>query len=95
MHVISKRRLDVFAHQHADAGAALNSWYRVAEIAQWRNLAEVRQTYRSADVVQQWTVFNIKGNTYRLITQIDYERQTIYVRHILTHAEYSRGNWKQ
>jgi len=95
VHVISKKRLDSFARQHADAAKSLSAWYRVADSPQWRNLAEVRQTYRTADPVDQWTVFNIRGNAYRLITQIDYERQAIYIRYVLTHAEYSRGNWKR
>jgi mRNA interferase HigB len=93
--VISKRKLDSFARQHADAGKALNSWFRVASAAQWRNLAEVRRTYRSADPVQQWTIFNIRGNAYRLIAEIDYERQIIFIRYVLTHAEYSREHWKR
>ena len=95
MHVISKRKLDSFARQHADAAKALDSWFRVAAAAQWRNLAEVRQTYRTADPVQQWTVFNIRGNAYRLITEIDYERQIVFIRHVLTHAEYSQERWKR
>jgi mRNA interferase HigB len=95
VHVISKKKLDGFTRQHADAGKALINWYRVAQASEWRNLAEVRQTFRSADSVQQWTVFNIRGHAYRLITEIDYERQLIFLRHVLTHAEYSREHWKR
>lgn len=51
--------------------------------------------YRSADAVGRWTVFNIRGNTYRLIVTIHYNRQKIYIRHVLTHAEYDRGDWKR
>jgi mRNA interferase HigB len=42
-----------------------------------------------------YTVFNISGNSYRLVTEVFYEDQTILVRHILTHAEYDRGAWKK
>ena len=54
-----------------------------------------RKMFASADPVNRWTVFNIKGNRYRLITEINYRFQRIYIRHVLTHAEYSRGKWKE
>lgn len=95
LHVISKRHLDKFARAHSDCGKALASWYQVARNAQWQSLADVRKTYPSTDSVEKWTVFNIRGNRYRLITVIDYEGQTIYIRHVLTHAEYDRGHWKK
>lgn len=94
MHVISKKKLEEFWIEHADARDALAAWYSEAKRATWSNLAEVRQTYRSADAVERWTVFNVRGNHYRLITVIHYNRRTIYIRHVLTHAQYDRGNWK-
>ena len=50
--------------------------------------------YRHADPVGDKTVFNIRGNRYRLITKIDYSAGTVQVREILTHAEYDKGEWK-
>ena len=77
----------------------LDAWYRTAKGARWRNLAEVRRTYAHADGVPAgeitYTVFNIAGNKYRLITEIYYEDQTILLRHVLTHAEYDKGDWKK
>jgi mRNA interferase HigB len=58
------------------------------------NLSEVRQTFRHADVVGDKTVFNIKGNDYRLIVHIRYDLGIIYIKDLLTHAEYDRGTWK-
>jgi mRNA interferase HigB len=60
----------------------------------WQNLAELKQTFPSADLVKKFTVFNIGGNKYRLIVYIDYECQIIFIRHILTHAEYDKDDWK-
>jgi HigB_toxin, RelE-like toxic component of a toxin-antitoxin system len=54
----------------------------------------VRLIYRDAEAVGSFTVFNIKGNTYRLIVGIDYENQTIYYKYFLTHAEYDKDKWK-
>ena len=59
------------------------------------NLADVRMTFSSADASGKWTVFDIKGNHYRLITEINYVSGRIYIRHVLTPAEYDRGGWKQ
>jgi mRNA interferase HigB len=72
----------------------LDSWFRIAKKASWKNLAEIRMTFASADIVNKWTVFNIKGNQYRLITEVNYIFGRIYVRHVLTHDEYTRGRWK-
>ena len=94
MRVISRRALREFVDRHPDAGPSLDLWYRVAKRASWANLSEVRQAFRSADAVRDLTVFNISGNKYRLITRINYERQIVYVRAVLTHNEYDQGKWK-
>ncbi|MBW4489562.1 MAG: type II toxin-antitoxin system HigB family toxin [Trichocoleus desertorum ATA4-8-CV12] len=54
----------------------------------------MRQTFASADQVGNLTVFNISGKNYRLITYIDYQTKKIFIRHILTHADYDKGHWK-
>jgi mRNA interferase HigB len=55
---------------------------------------EVRLTFPTADAVGRFTIFNIKGNAYRLITEINYRTGRIFLRHVLTHAEYDKGAWK-
>jgi mRNA interferase HigB len=70
-------------------------WYKVAKHATWRSLAEVRKAYPHADYVEPYTVFNIKGDAYRLIVKIEYRWQLIFVKHLLSHAEYDRGGWKK
>lgn len=74
---------------------ALDAWFRIAKKASWQNLADVRSTFATADAVEQWTVFNIKGNKYRLITEINYRIRRVYIRHVLTHAEYDQEKWKR
>ena len=73
----------------------LTAWYKVAKKAEWKSLVDVKQTYSSADYVDPYTVFNIRGNRYRLIVHIKYEWQTIFIKHVLTHEEYDKGDWKQ
>jgi len=61
----------------------------------FQSFAELRATFPSADQVGKLTVFNIGGNTARLIAAIHSNRQRIYIRAVLTHAEYVRGDWKE
>lgn len=94
MRVISKKRLREFWEKHADAKGALETWHAIAKDAKRQTLLDVQQTYADAEAVDQFTVFNIKGNTYRLIVKIEYKLQIIYINCVLTHAEYDKGGWK-
>ena len=58
-------------------------------------MAEVRADFLYADGVGAFTVFNIGGNKFRIITAIKYRWQIVYISHILTHAEYDEGKWKR
>jgi mRNA interferase HigB len=95
MHVISRKKLQEAAARHSELEGPLDAWFRIAKKAQWRSLADTRLTFPSADAVGKWTVFNIKGNQFRLATEINHEFGRIYIRHLLTHAEYDRGSWKR
>jgi mRNA interferase HigB len=94
VHVISRKKLKEAAARHPELEGPLDVWFRIAKSASWQNFAEVRRTWASADVVGKWTVFNVKGNQFRLIAEINYRGQRIYIRHVLTHAEYSTSRWK-
>lgn len=95
MHIISRKKLKEAVGLHRDLEAPLDVWFRIAKRAAWQNLSDVRKTFASADAVNRWTAFNIKGNRYRLIAEINYRFQRVYVRHVLTHAEYDQEEWKQ
>ncbi|MBO0699586.1 MAG: type II toxin-antitoxin system HigB family toxin [Zavarzinella sp.] len=94
MHVISKRKLRDFWERHPRAQSALEAWYQVAKHAEWETFADVRQTFNAADQVGRFTVFDIGGNKYRLIAVIHFNRGKLFVRDVLTHAEYDDGKWK-
>lgn len=94
MHVITRVRLKEFWEKHHNAETSLRTWYKLTSLAQWQNFVELRQIFPSADQVENLTVFNIGGNKYRLITLVDYEYQKIFIRHVLTHAEYDQQSWK-
>jgi mRNA interferase HigB len=80
---------------HGDLYAPLDVWYRIAKKAEWRSLEDVRRIFPSADCVGKFTVFNIKGNAFRLIVEINFTTGRLYVRYVLTHAEYDREGWKR
>ena len=94
MHVISYKALRDYAQIHADCGEALANWYKIASKAKWSNLVEVQAVFVKAEAVGNFTVFNIKGNKYRLIVSIDYPGQLVYIKYVLTHAEYDENRWK-
>lgn len=94
MHIISKVKLREFWIEHPDSEAPLNDWYHFASKAKWSNLLDVQKRYPKAEAVGNFTVFNIKGNRYRLIVDIRYSRQTIFIKYIFTHAEYDKERWK-
>jgi mRNA interferase HigB len=94
MHVISKRKLREFWEEHPKARSPLEAWYQIAKHTEWESFADVRESFNSADQVSRFTVFDIGGNKYRLIAAIHFNRGKLYVRHVLTHAEYDSGKWK-
>jgi mRNA interferase HigB len=94
MHLIAIREVRQAAAQFPDVASQIEDWYQVVKGATWQNLEEVRQTYSSAEAVRNFTVFNIKGNRYRLIVSINYIKQTIYFKYFLTHAQYDKEDWK-
>jgi len=95
MRVITNRRLLDFAISYKDAFEPLQSWRKLMEFGSYKNSAEVKQVFRSADKVGNLFVFNICGNKYRLITYLKFERQLCYIKAVLTHKEYDKDGWKK
>lgn len=95
MHIITRKRLLEFAKKHPDCNTALESWYRIVKNSKFNSSAELKQTFPSADQVGKFTVFNVGGNKVCVIVVIHYNSSRVYIRHILTHKEYDRGNWKE
>ena len=95
MRVITTRRLLNFSSSYKDAFEPLQSWRKLMEFGSYKNFAEVRQVFRSADKVGDLFVFNICGNKYRVITYLQFERQLCYIKTVLTHKEYDRDGWKK
>jgi mRNA interferase HigB len=95
MHLISRKKLRAAWGVDRELEKHLRAWSKVVESARWHRFSDVRATIKNADQVDRFTVFNILGNRFRLICVIHYNRSKVYVRHVLTHAEYDRGGWKR
>ena len=91
MRVISVRALREFWEKHADTEQALRAWNQEAKAARWNKPNDIKQRYRSADVLpDNRVVFNIKGDRYRLVVKINYSVGLVFVRFVGTHAEYDK-----
>lgn len=95
MHIITRKRLNEFVAKHPNAASGLQRWYAQMKSGAFRSFTELRTVFPSADQVGKLTVFNTGGNTARLIAAIHYNRQKVYIRAVLTHAEYDEDRWKE
>jgi len=95
MQVITRKRLNEFAKLHPDTKSALIQWYKLIKQNEFGSFVELRELFPSADQVGKLTVFNIGGNKVRLIAAIHYNRKKVYIRAVLTHAEYDEERWKE
>ena len=102
MHIVTRRHLSEAIERYPDAANEIKAWVGIVDAVRWHNIDEVRATFKDADPVDGYVVFDIRHNRYRLITVIHYakttsEKQTeghVYIRSFLTHKEYdNRNNW--
>lgn len=92
MNVIAPRTLRKFWQEHEDAKKPLQAWYKTVRKNRYSNFAELKKDFGSIDYVskREATIFDIGGNKYRLVTFVRYTSQTIFIKHIFTHAEYDK-----
>jgi mRNA interferase HigB len=94
MHVVSHKAIRIFCEEHPHARTSMDRWYRVAKRAIWSSIADVKQSFNTADSVAPYVVFDIGGNKYRLIAQMNFARRVVFIRFIMTHKEYMKAAWK-
>jgi mRNA interferase HigB len=91
LRIISKKILREFWEKHFDSQQQLKSWFQECNKASWKSPKDIKKEYPSASfLANNRVVFNIKGNTYRLIVRINYDYSMIWIRFIGTHAEYDK-----
>lgn len=94
MRLISNKKLRDFAAQHHLADDPLQAWRRIIEKNHFATFADLKRSFNSVDKVDDLYVFNISGQKYRLVAFIQFRKQTVYVKQVLTHKEYDKGGWK-
>lgn len=80
--------------EHPEWKASLQIWIRIVSEARWRHFADVRLTFKNADQVGRFTIFNIAQNRARLASVINYPAQRVLVTEILAHARYDRKDFR-
>lgn len=91
MHIITRQRLVEFGRRHADADNALRDWVRIVTRSHYATPLDVQADFPSVDFIgRHRAVFNIRGNAYRLVVDMRFDLGRAYVRHVVTHAEYTR-----
>src|SRR5882724_12490949 len=97
MRIIARRTLREFVQglsgkkDQPAVKAALDAWFDEASKASWKNTTDIKRLYATASVVNaERVVFNIKGNDYRLVVAVDFEKAIVWIKWIGTHADYDR-----
>lgn len=91
MRIITFRKIREFTEIHNDADVALREWYKKTQKADWNCFADIRKTFNRSDAVgNNRFVFNIKGNSFRLIAIVLFRMKTVYIRFIGTHNDYEK-----
>ncbi|MDE3178502.1 MAG: type II toxin-antitoxin system HigB family toxin [Acidobacteriota bacterium] len=93
--VVSRRAIREAAATDCERDASLSAWYKITKNADWKSFADVRNSWRNSDVAGRFVVFDIANNRCRLIATIKYKWRMVYIRNILSHAEYSKKEWQE
>jgi len=89
--IFARSTLREYWETHPDSEQYLKTWYDTTMNAEWRSPADVRQAFANASILKDSRiVFNIKGNSYRLVAKFNYEKQWVFIRFIGTHNEYNK-----
>jgi len=91
MRIIARSALRTFCEKHTDAETPLKTWFGEVKKAQWKSFNQLKAQFGNASVVgNDRVVFNIKGNDYRLVAALDYEKQILWIRFVGTHKAYDK-----
>ena len=96
MRIISRKTLITFWEKYSDSEQSLRAWFDEAQNASWNSANELKQQYKNASIItKKRVVFNIKGNHYRLVVDIEYKLGIIFIVWIGSHSEYDKLNIKE
>lgn len=91
MRILNLPRLEEYKQAHADIRGQLDAWRNEVECETWQTPQDIKRRYKSVDfLADNRVIFNIKGNSYRLVVQVRYRGGIVLIEWIGTHAEYSK-----
>ena len=90
MRVGSQKRIWEAKERYKESASALDAWYRIAKASTFENFAQLKATFPSVDKVGDQYVFDVGGNKLRIIAKVEFRQGKIFIRQVLTHAEYSK-----
>ncbi len=98
MRIVSPRKVKDFMAAHANSRPSLTAWLAIAQKAAWKNIVDVRKDYPKTDAVpmksgRTATITNVGGNNYRVALDIHYNTGIVFIRRVMTHAEYNKNVW--
>ena len=89
--IFAKSTLRDFWEKHPDSEQYLKTWYDTASTSNWESPNDVKKSYANASILKNGrVVFNVKGNSYRLIVRFNFEKQWAFIRFIGSHSEYDK-----
>ena len=89
MKIVGIKILHEFKEKHADIRSQIDAWEAEADAAMWNNSSDIKRRYASASfLADNQVVFNLKGNSYRLLVKVNYNNQIILIKKVGTHDEY-------
>lgn len=91
--IFAKSTLRAYWEKHPEVEQYLKTWYDTAMNSDWKSPVDVKQTFANASILKESRiVFNIKGNSHRLVAKFNFDKQWIFIRFIGSHVEYDRIN---
>ena len=94
MRILGLPRLEAFKKDHADARGGLDAWQMDVERENWRTPHDIKRRYRSADFLpDNRVIFDIKGNSYRLVVKVRYQNGLVVIEWVGTHAQYDKNKF--
>lgn len=93
MRIFTQQSLVTYCQVYPEAKVALQNWKMIVRRSKWKNFADLKRSFRSADSIgNQRYVFNIKGNDFRLVAVVKFKIGFVYIRFLGRHDEYERIN---
>lgn len=93
MHIISQKRIWEAKMKYPALSSALDGWYRIIKKNRFNHFSELKKCFNSVDKVGSYFIFDIGGNKLRLIANIHFQRQKVYIRFVLSHKDYDKQVW--